>query len=125
MGTCSVRGCEQETHARGWCGKHYRRWMRHGDVFCVGVSPRGERHPDWTGDRATYLAVHHRLYRERGYAKSYTCITCERPAQQWAYQHGDPDELIDSKGRVYSTNLDLYEPMCALCHTAFDGRAAA
>lgn len=29
--TCSVEGCAGAHKARGWCGKHYQRWQRHGD----------------------------------------------------------------------------------------------
>ena len=29
--TCSIEGCEQSALARGWCGKHYQRWTKHGD----------------------------------------------------------------------------------------------
>jgi hypothetical protein len=28
---CSVDGCKQPVQARGFCPKHYRRLMRHGD----------------------------------------------------------------------------------------------
>ena len=28
---CSVGGCAGETHARGWCRRHYVRWQRNGD----------------------------------------------------------------------------------------------
>ena len=28
--TCSL-DCGETVHARGWCEKHYRRWLRHGD----------------------------------------------------------------------------------------------
>lgn len=28
---CSVEGCEKPVLARGWCGKHYARWRKHGD----------------------------------------------------------------------------------------------
>ncbi len=29
---CSVGGCDRESVARGWCGGHYDRWRRGGDV---------------------------------------------------------------------------------------------
>ena len=29
--TCSVPDCEGKHHAHGWCMKHYRRWLTHGD----------------------------------------------------------------------------------------------
>lgn len=28
---CAVDGCERQHHAKGWCGPHYKRWLRHGD----------------------------------------------------------------------------------------------
>lgn len=33
---CSVNGCEKRVLARGWCGTHYARWRKTGDV---GSSP--------------------------------------------------------------------------------------
>jgi hypothetical protein len=30
-GTCSIDGCSNTPHARGWCSKHYQRWKAHGD----------------------------------------------------------------------------------------------
>lgn len=28
---CSIDGCKEDAQARGWCHKHYARWLRHGD----------------------------------------------------------------------------------------------
>ena len=28
---CSIDGCENHVKARGWCNKHHRRWLRHGN----------------------------------------------------------------------------------------------
>ena len=35
-GTCSIEGCENGGPiTRGWCGKHYKRWSKHGDPLTV------------------------------------------------------------------------------------------
>lgn len=40
--TCSIDGCESPVLARGWCGKHYKRWQAHGDpTYTIPVKPRG------------------------------------------------------------------------------------
>ena len=31
MKICSIEECGKESKAKGWCGKHYNRWHRHGD----------------------------------------------------------------------------------------------
>lgn len=31
-GSCSIEGCDGPAKKRGWCGKHYRRWSRHGSA---------------------------------------------------------------------------------------------
>lgn len=31
---CSVIGCERLAKARGWCGTHYERWRKTGDLTC-------------------------------------------------------------------------------------------
>lgn len=38
--TCTVDGCEQNAHARGWCDMHYARWKRHGDPSSSSLSGR-------------------------------------------------------------------------------------
>ena len=39
--TCAVPGCEEERFARGFCGMHYSRWRRTGDVGEPGVRGQG------------------------------------------------------------------------------------
>jgi len=36
MNACSVDGCVRQAEARGWCGRHYRRWRLHGDPSAGG-----------------------------------------------------------------------------------------
>lgn len=72
---CSIEGCENPRHARGWCASHHHRWVRYGDPT----------HPVKTRKRPT----------------SPTCIIdgCDKPhmARGWCSAHytrwiktGDP-----------------------------------
>lgn len=36
--TCSVPDCDRGAYARGWCTKHYQRWLRHGDTRGGGAA---------------------------------------------------------------------------------------
>lgn len=42
--TCSIGGCEGPVIARGWCGKHWWRWRKHGDPLKTVVYV-GDRSP--------------------------------------------------------------------------------
>lgn len=35
---CSIDGCEKRAAARGWCGMHYQRWYKHGNLHHVPFS---------------------------------------------------------------------------------------
>jgi hypothetical protein len=37
---CSIEGCEGASITRGWCGKHYSRWQRHGDPLGLTIPKR-------------------------------------------------------------------------------------
>jgi hypothetical protein len=47
MSDCAVDGCEQPHEAKGFCGKHYMRFKRHGDPLAAkfdgGAGPAAER----------------------------------------------------------------------------------
>ena len=82
---------------------------------------RGERSPFWTGDDATYQAIHQRLRKWRGPARNHACVACGDGASDWAYDHQDPDERQDETGlRPWSVNLEHYQPMCRSCHRFMD-----
>lgn len=84
----------------------------------------------------SYSAVHARVKRLHGSPSGHLCIGCLGPASQWAYigDESDPQRLTEAKGlvdsrypnwsktsiRVYSTDLDLYQPMCSACHGRLD-----
>ena len=64
--TCCITGCTNEVRCRGWCGKHYARYLRHGDPAKVLR--------DWSGhseaSRTSYAIVHQRVKRLRGSAST-------------------------------------------------------
>ena len=37
---CSVQSCQRKSGTRGWCEKHYARWLRHGDVKALKFRPK-------------------------------------------------------------------------------------
>jgi hypothetical protein len=81
-------------------------------------------------DNPTYATAHTRVYVKRGRARDQMCVACGKRAQDWAYDHDDPDELtgVDRNGRdveftvKYSGDPDHYIPLCIPCHRAFDAK---
>lgn len=124
---CKFEGCKKPRQARGLCKTHWLRWRKHGDPNVVAVNPsmlRGAQNAKWRGDGVGYNTMHHRLRLYRGRATGYICMHCGSLAQQWAYDHADPDERIGDAGRGrrfrYSTDLNHYIPLCRRCHRRFD-----
>lgn len=111
-GTCQFPGCESPHVARGFCDLHYRRVLKHDDP--------GHVRQQWAGDDAGYTAVHVRLRKLRGDATEHACQQCASPADEWAYDHNDPDEHRDPKRGPYSTDPDRYMPLCTPCHRKMD-----
>lgn len=112
---CSVEGCTSPHYARFYCLPHYRRWLAGnptgGNEFVVRPVGRED---------LGYFTQHKRIAAARGPAAQFACIECGGQARHWAYQHDDPDELIDETGLPYSDDMDCYAPMCVVCHRRFD-----
>lgn len=126
--TCAADGCRSlEDGACGYCKMHYTRIRRHGSPHVVIAVPdrdthRDERHERWTGDQATYSAMHQRVAKKLGRAASRECVDCGRRASHWSYDRLDPDERVGRDG-PYSVRIQHYVPRCVPCHKAFDLRA--
>lgn len=126
---CSVGSCGMPTSSHGLCGLHYAQWRVEGAPVpvrlpcavagCDQLAPAGSttcvehREP-------TYAAAHHRLRTTRDNAVAHLCDNCGGNADEWAYDHSDPDERHDDRGRAYSLDPAHYRPMCGPCHRRFD-----
>lgn len=73
-----------------------------------------------TTDHFTYETVHIYLKRDHGDPREMKCVSCGEWADEWAYDHGDPDQLVSPKGRPYSMKPEHYRPMCRPCHRRAD-----
>jgi hypothetical protein len=101
-------------------GEFYRDNRRPGGRYnyckhcCVQVD--AARRPRLPWHPPTYSTVHQRLPSlENG-----TCQHCDDHAEEWAYDHGDPEELTDEAGRPYSLDQGHYMPLCRKCHRRYD-----
>ena len=122
-GICTIDGCgKRDKGPHGLCDKHYTRKVRHGDplAFRPNPMPSGPDNPKWTGDLATYGAVHQRVKKARGVPSLHTCVDCGGQAQHWSYDHGDPNELFEEGYGAYSLEISHYAPRCVKCHKNFD-----
>ena len=112
VGTCSVEGCDEPMRKTGWCASHYAQWQRSGE----DPKPFGYK---WGSDDVGYVGLHGRIRSQRGWANTYTCQHCGKPAKQWAYDHTDPLER-HSKFGPFSVDIERYIPLCVSCHKRFD-----
>jgi hypothetical protein len=90
------------------------------DCF-VRSGQTGASNPNWRADAITYGAAHDRVRASLGSARRHTCVACGEPADDWAYNHADPEEKTSPDGYPYSVNPQHYQPMCVPCHRHFDG----
>jgi len=67
----------------------------------------------------SYSGAHQRTVSTRGKASKQTC-PCGAPAEQWAYNHSDPDERSAVGRGAYSLDPQHYVAMCGPCHAQLD-----
>jgi len=82
--------------------------------------------------QVSYAGAHYQVRKIWGRASQYACVTCSRPAHQWAYDGTDPESLTGySTGckswttgelipLLYSRWPEFYMPMCRSCHKGKD-----
>lgn len=75
------------------------------------------------GTSSRYQAIHEWLRRQLGSASEYACTVCGRPACDWSYLGGAPDEQRLPDGWAHSADPAYYQPRCRSCHAALDAAA--
>lgn len=53
-------------------------------------------------------------------ANGHRCVDCHGVADEWSYNHADPDYLETGTDLQYSLDPAFYDPRCHRCHKAFD-----
>lgn len=117
---CDVPGCERARSSLGLCFLHWRR--QHATGTTDDPTPRsGDRNHKWTGDSASYFAIHLRL---RSRPRPIACAGCGATTgrMEWALLSPFPPESrrISANGRVYSIDLNSYVNLCKKCHNHLD-----
>jgi hypothetical protein len=123
---CEVDGCGRKHKGSGLCNMHRMRMHVHGslDLPPRKPLPAGPENHGWIGDQITYTPAHFRVVALHGSASLHLCVNCGGQAMDWAYDHGDPNELTCIKtGLAYSANPERYKPLCRRCHNRVDDAA--
>ena len=105
FGQCKVPGCTKDAVCHQMCQTHNRRNHLYGSPTAGRTAP----------DPNSYSALHNRVLRARGPAKTYECVHCleddiHTPARDWATIHG-----LDG-----TDPWEDYVPLCKLCHNRYD-----
>jgi hypothetical protein len=122
---CSLEDCEAPAESRGWCSKHYTRWLRHGTtepkrsrqwVASNGyVRAYSTGHP--TADADGKVCVHRAILFDSIGGGAHPCHWCDRPVtwftRSWATELV-ADHLNGNRLDNRATNL---VPACNRCNT--------
>lgn len=113
---CEIPGCGRPNNSHGLCYAHNQRRRKGTDLYAPVQGSAG------------YIVgikgAHRRVKALWGSARQYSCIACNGPARDWAYDGTDPACLFQDGG-LYSLWPEFYMPMCGRCHNSRDKAAAA
>lgn len=118
---CSIDSCDRVMQAHGYCSSHLYHLERYGDPLAVGPGKAVGRK---RMDVPSYDGMHKRLFYDRGKASDYSCVECGNRADEWSYDGGCPNEILEIRAidpLPYTTDQTKYSPRCIKCHRAMDG----
>lgn len=120
---CNVPACDKPRYNnQDICVAHYTRRRRTGSVQADRpLQDRG-------GSNVGYKAAHRRCSTLWGSASGHACCVCGSTADQWAYDHTDPEGKVETQANLggdlvevaYSPWPEFYKPMCKSCHLKQD-----
>jgi hypothetical protein len=113
---CTVAGCDNFQNAKGYCGKHYARWKKHGDPHVVVYSTAKSARVDSFAESGLAECRHHGSHAEwrlkdkidaKGKAyRSLDCKLCMRErAKTWRLKNPELHKKSISTLRVTSGRL--------------------
>lgn len=113
---CSVSDCDDPAKARGWCGKHYAQWRRHGALTTV-KAPNGAGWTTWNGYRVHGDRREHLTIAERALGKPIP------PGAEIHHVDGDPanntpSNLVICPCREYHSLLHIRTRALDACGNA-------
>ena len=95
--------------------------LRNGHTKSCGCYSRERSSKGNSRPVVSYDGAHLRIMYAKGSASQFLCVDCGGKAQEWSYDHADPEELWGGRsGCVYSLSPEHYVPRCRVCHRAFD-----
>lgn len=122
---CSIDDCEDKVCARGWCHKHYRRWLKHGDPLHVTPwSPPPQNRARTIGCKIEGCDRKHqgKGYCDRHYAQNWYAENQDRAkatqairrstrretanATSAAWRQANPERALEATRRWYAENKD-------------------
>lgn len=104
MDTCKIAKCNKPIRARGWCEKHYTRWLKYGDVHKIHkvVGENRTAHPLYK----LYHAMHDRCENPNNTFYSYYGGRGIKVCKRWSGLHGFTAFVEDMGERPNGTTLD-------------------
>lgn len=118
--TCTIAGCERPYHSNGYCNYHGYRAEKYGTPLAQGPGKHAGRN---RMEVPSYAGMHKRIFYDKGAASKHQCVDCRRPAKEWSYKGGAPNEyweLTRGCNLAYTTDQSYYEPRCVKCHRRKD-----
>lgn len=109
--TCGVAGCGREIFSRGWCQKHYARWLRHGDPLQTATPGRDTGVRDRGGEYLYIKSPGHPLADARGWVAEHRLVAWE------AGLFDDPSlDIHHRNGNKTDNRLSNLEPLSPAEH---------